>query len=192
MNQDRQRLAERLFEQSRAHDAAQSDRLSRFRNVEPATAVLLNLLVVAGAPKQVLELGTSNGYSTIWLGDACEHVGAAFVSVDNDAGRAQAAAENLRAAGLDVALEVDDAGRVLGRSQDAAWDFVFLDAERDAYASYWPDLRRILAPCGLLVIDNVLSHEDEVAEVTALIRADPGVLSAVVPVGAGLLLVAKP
>lgn len=192
MDRARLELAARVLERSRAHDAAEPDRLRRYRNLEPESAELLALLVTAKGPRRVLELGTSNGYSTLWLGDACERTGAELVSVDVDAARQEEAAAHLREAGLGgVTLRAEDAGAVLRESADASWDLVFLDAERDAYASYWPDLRRTLAPGGLLAIDNVLSHAAEVAEVTGLIAADEGVETTVVPVGAGLRLAVR-
>lgn len=191
MNEIRRQIAARLFQHSRAHDAGQTNRLARYRNLEPESAALLHLLVVATTPKRVLELGTSNGYSTLWLGDACEWIGASLVSVDVDARRLAEAAAHLYAASLQVQLREADVGDVLRGSPQAAWDFVFLDAERPAYVSYWPDLLRTLAPGGLVVIDNVLSHENDVAEVTALIEGDRRLLSTVVPIGAGLRLVLK-
>jgi predicted O-methyltransferase YrrM len=68
---------------------------------------------------------------------------------------------------------------------------IFLDAERHAYAGYWPDLVRVLRPGGLLAVDNVLSHADEVREFRALADGDSRVSQAVVPTGAGLLLVVR-
>lgn len=88
-----------------------------------------------------------------------------------------------------VELRTADAGTELASSGDGAYDFVFLDSERDAYVGYWEDLVRMLAPGGLVAVDNVLSHADEVAEFRALVEADPRVLSSVVPVGAGLMLI---
>jgi predicted O-methyltransferase YrrM len=80
---------------------------------------------------------------------------------------------------------------LLRDADDGAWGFVFLDAERPAYAGYWPDLLRALAPGALLVIDNVISHAEQVEEVTALIEAEPTVTTALVPIGAGLRVVVK-
>ena len=71
------------------------------------------------------------------------------------------------------------------------WQVVFLDAERPAYASYWPDLDRVLAPGGLLVVDNCLSHADQVRDFRVLVDASPGYCSTLVPVGAGLLMISK-
>jgi predicted O-methyltransferase YrrM len=80
----------------------------------------------------------------------------------------------------------------LSRSADGHWDFIFLDAERPAYAGYWPDLLRALdAQRGLLAMDNVLSHPDEVVEVTAQIEAEPTVETVLVPIGAGVRLVLR-
>jgi len=82
-----------------------------------------------------------------------------------------------------------DGGQVLADSPDGAFDFVFLDAERPLYTSWWPDLLRTLARPGLLVVDNVLSHAGEVEAFRALVDAEPAVASALVPIGAGTLLV---
>jgi predicted O-methyltransferase YrrM len=191
VDDERRAIAAAILAASREHDAAQSDRLARFRNVEPETAELLGVLVRAAGSRRVLELGTSNGYSTIWLADAAEAVGGSVISVDVDPGRVALARENLELAGLVVELRVEDAADTLTRSASDEWDLVFLDAERPAYVSYWPSLLRTLRPGGLLVVDNVLSHAAEVAEFLALASAEPSVTSALVPVGAGVQLVVK-
>jgi predicted O-methyltransferase YrrM len=192
MNARRRAIADEVLAAARAHDAAQSDRLARFRNVEPETAELLGVLVRATRARRVLELGTSNGYSTIWLADAVEATAGALKSVEIDPARTAMARANLGRAGLAAELVTGDAAETLRTSADGAWDLVFLDAERPAYAGYWPELVRALRPDGgLLAIDNVLSHAAEVAEVTALIAAEPAVTTVLVPVGAGLRLVVR-
>ena len=192
MRDERRRaFAAELLERSRAIDATRADRLERYRNVEPETAELLAVLVRACRPGRALEIGTSNGYSTIWLADACEAAGAQLLSVDVDPRRSGEAREHLSAAGLSAELRVEDAADTLGGSPDGHWGFVFLDAERPAYAGYWPDLLRTLAPGGLLAIDNVLSHAGEVEAVTELILAEPRVSSTLLPIGAGVRLVVR-
>jgi len=192
VNAERRAIADELLAAARAHDAAHSDRLARFRNVEPETAELLGVVVRATRARRVLELGTSNGYSTIWLADAVEATGGALTSVEIDPARTALARANLDRAGLTAELVTGDAAEALRASGDGAWDVVFLDAERSAYAGYWPELLRVLRPDGgLVAIDNVLSHAAEVAAVTALIAAEPAVTSALVPVGAGVRLVAR-
>jgi predicted O-methyltransferase YrrM len=184
-------LLDDLYAEGRAFDATREDRLERLRNVEPDTAALISLLIRATRPRRVLELGTSNGYSTLWLAEAAAAVGAALVSVEIDADRTAAARANLERAGLagGVELRSEDAADTLAASAVAEWDLVFLDAERPAYVSYWPELRRAIAPGGLLIVDNVISHADQVAEFRALVDADPGVHQALAPTGAGALLV---
>jgi predicted O-methyltransferase YrrM len=193
MDEVRRRLADELLVASREHDAAQADRLDRFRNVEPETAELLGVLIRATGARRIVELGTSNGYSTIWLADAAQATGGRVVSVDVDADRTELARANLAAAGLGdhVELRTEDAGAILAGAPDAGWEFVFLDAERPGYAGYLPDLVRTLAPRGVLAIDNVLSHAHELIEFTALIEREPGLTQAVVPVGAGLRLAVR-
>ncbi len=192
MNETRRRLVDQLYAASHEHDQAQSDRLDRFRNVEPPTAELLGVLIRATGARRILELGTSNGYSTIWLADAAQETGGTVLSVDVDSRRTELAGGNLRSAGLEelVELRTEDAAQTLAGSEDSEWEFVFLDAERPAYPGYLGDLVRTLAPGGLLAVDNVRSHEHELVEFTALIEAEPALTQTVVPVGAGLRLAA--
>ena len=141
----------------------------------------------------MLELGTSNGYSTVWLADAVAFNEGSLTSVELDPERTTQAAQNLERAGLRrvVDLRIQDAADTLRQSDDAEWDMIFLDAERPAYAGYWPDLVRGLRPRGVLAVDNVLSHAAEVAEFRALVRADERVSEALAATGAGVLLVVR-
>jgi predicted O-methyltransferase YrrM len=193
MNDERRALLEELYAESRAHDERQADRLARFRNVEPPTAELLAVLVRSAGARRVLEIGTSNGYSTLWLADAVEATGGELVSLEIDPARTALARENLERAGLAAVAELrtQDAGEALRSFADAEWDLIFLDAERPAYVGYWPDLVRILAPGGLLVVDNVISHAHQLVEFDALVRGDARFVVAQVAVGAGALLAVK-
>ena len=193
MDAARRRFVDDLYIRSREHDEALSDRLERFRSVEPPTAELLGVLIRATGARRILELGTSIGYSTIWLADAAESTGGSVVTVDVDPVRTELAAENLRVARLDALVEfrTDDAAETLARSGDAEWEFVFFDAERPAYPAYVRDLVRALAPRGLLAIDNVESHAHELVDFTSLIQAERALTQTVVPVGAGLRLAVR-
>jgi len=186
-------LLDQLHRDGVAFDGARSDRRERRRNLEPDSARLLHLLVLASGATRVLEVGSSNGYSTIWLAAAVAANAGEMVSVDLDEGRLSEARVNVAAAGLEdtVKLRREDAAATLAGSAEASLDLVFLDAERPEYPAYWADLVRVIRPGGLLAVDNVISHADEVADLRTLITADRRVTEALVPTGAGVLLVTR-
>lgn len=190
MDRHLREFLDRLHAEGREHDRAEPDRLRRRRNLEPDSAALLAMLVRAAGARTVLEIGTSNGVSTIWLADALRDTGGLLVSVDLDPAALDRARANLEQAGLSdrVELRAADGGTVLADLPDGALDVLFLDSERPEYPGWWRDVRRVLRPGGLLVVDNVLSHPDEVAEFLALADADPGVSGTVTPVGKGLFI----
>jgi predicted O-methyltransferase YrrM len=181
-------LLDELHRDGVAFDASQADRLHRRRNLEPDSAALLRLLILANELRSVLEIGTSNGYSTVWFCEAVSHTGGRVVSVDTDADALAQARANLERAGLVADLRVADGGDTLREVPAGSVDLLFLDAERTEYAGWWPHPRRALAPRGVLVVDNVLSHPAEVAEFQDLVENDPGLWSVVVPTGKGMLL----
>jgi predicted O-methyltransferase YrrM len=187
---ERRVIAAEVFAAGRDYDAGQPDRLSRLRNVEPETAELLAVLVRATRSRRILEVGTSNGHSTLWLADAAEAVGGHVETLDIDPRRTEAARANLERAELSTVAECRTIGaaQALAEYPDAAWDFVFLDAERPEYSGYWPNLRRALAPGAALAIDNAISHESELQTFKRLLGDDPRVTSALVPIGAGLIV----
>jgi predicted O-methyltransferase YrrM len=193
MDATRQTFLDELYAHGRAHDEQREDRLQRLRNVEPETAELLGVLVRAMSATRVLEVGTSNGYSTIWLADAAEAVGGTVISLEIEPDRTAQAASNLTEAGVKafVDLRTQDAAEALAAFADDAFDLIFLDAERPLYAGYWPDLIRILRPNGLLVVDNTLSHAKDLVEFSELVYASEQVTSTLVTVGAGVMLIVK-
>jgi predicted O-methyltransferase YrrM len=181
-------LAE-LFEQGATHDAAEPDRLRRLRNLEPETAALLTLVLRIAGARRIVEIGTSNGYSTIWLADAARATGGHVTSVDVE--QWPGVVDNLAQAGVEAELVIADGGQYLGRLPDASVDLLFLDAERVEYESWWPHPTRVVKNGGVLTMDNVLSHPDEVASVLALLDADPEFTGETVAVGKGLYLAVK-
>ena len=193
MDATRQAFLDELYAHGRAHDEQREDRLQRLRNVEPETAELLGVLVRAMKATRVLEIGTSNGYSTIWLGDAAEAVGGSVLSLEIEPERTAQAQRNVDEAGVAdfIELRTTDAGEALASFEDYAYDLIFLDAERPLYVSYRPDLVRVLVPNGLLVVDNTLSHAKELVDFSELVHEDGRVTSTLVTVGAGVLLAVK-
>jgi len=184
MDSPLQTLLAELYADGVHHDAAEPDRLLRRRNLEPDTAALLATLVRVAGARRVIEIGTSNGYSTIWLAVAARDVGGRVISVDTQ--EWPGVRQNLRRAGVSVDLRLLEAGAYLADLPSGSVDLLFLDAERTEYAGWWPHPLRVLRPGGVLAVDNVLSHPSEVADFLALVAGDPRCRTATVPVGKGL------
>ena len=175
------------------YDAATPDRSRHMFNITRDTGEFLAVLVRATSSLRVLEIGTSQGYSTLWLAEAAQAIGGAVTTVELAAEKVALASLNFTRSGLAafITLVQDDAGRLLQRSAAAAYDLVFLDSERPEYPGWWPDLSRVLSPGGLLVVDNATSHPEQIAAFVALVKADPGFSSCLVPLGKGEFLAVK-
>lgn len=183
---DLRKLLDDLYAEGQAFDARQEDRRDRRRNLEPDAAELLTMLLRVGTARDIVEIGTSNGYSTLWLAAAARDTGGTVTTVD--VAPATDAVANAERAGLRdlITFETGDGGAVLAARPDHSVDLLFLDAERPEYPGWWPHPKRVLRPGGFIAIDNVLSHPDEVRPFLGLIAADPDFTAATFAVGKGL------
>ena len=161
----------------------------RSRAVAPATGRFLFSLVAPNASCEVLEIGGSRGYSTIWLAAGVRYLGGHVVSLEADEQRAAAWRRNVAEAGLEEWAELveGDALETLAGLDDV-FDVVFLDAEKDDYERLFALARSKLEPGGLVVADNVLSHADTLEAYSAARQADPTLSSVTVPLDRGLEL----
>jgi predicted O-methyltransferase YrrM len=185
-------LAE-LEQFGRDNDGSTTERPRKMLNITRDTGELLSVLVRATVARRVLEIGTSNGYSTLWLANAARAIGGSVTTVEMSPYKLDLASNNFARSGLaSYILQVhDDAGRLLERSADGAFDMIFLDSERPEYPGWWPNLRRVLRPGGLIVVDNATSHPGEVAPFVALVKADAEFATSLVPVGNGEFFAVK-
>jgi predicted O-methyltransferase YrrM len=176
-----------------AHDGDPANAATRMLNITPDTGEFLAVLVKATGARRILEIGTSNGYSTLWLAAAAAPVDGAVTTIELAHEKIEMARANFARAGLDtrITLLEGDAGAMLDSLFDASFDLLFLDSKRSAYLDWWPDIRRVLRPGGLLVVDNATSHAQEMAAFTAAVRADAGFTTSLVPVGKGEFLAVK-
>ncbi len=172
----------------RENDQRVSERRYKLLNLSRPTAELIWLLLQASRRRSVLEIGTSNGYSTIWLAQALRcQPGARLVSIERFAEKLAQARANLNRAGLlsRVELVEGDATEAV-RSLAPPFDCVFFDADRISAPAQLEILLPKLTPDALLLADNVLSHPPEVAAYRAMVEGLPGFVWTVAAVGKGL------
>jgi caffeoyl-CoA O-methyltransferase len=155
--------------------------------VAPTTGRFLLSLVAPQTGCEVLEVGAGRGYSTIWLAAGVRHFGGRVVSLEIDREVAADWRRNVAAAGLENWAELveGDALETLGRIDDV-FDVVFLDAAKKDYERLFELARPKLEPGGLVLADNVLSHEEVLGAYSAARQADPGLVSVTVPLDRGV------
>ena len=186
-----QHYMQALYQNFTAFDAQQTDRIQRYRNVEPESALFLAMQIHIQQSKEILEIGTSTGYSTLWLAHAAQQTQGRVTTLEIDPARTAQAQQHAQELGLDDVIDfcVGDAEKYLAKVTQQ-YDFIFLDAERDAYVGYWAFLQKMLNPCGgVLIVDNVISHAAQVKCFIELIENDPRFISMTLPIGAGLYMV---
>jgi predicted O-methyltransferase YrrM len=161
----------------------------RSRAVAPTTGQFLFSLVAPQTACEVLEIGGSRGYSTVWLGAGVRYLGGRVVSVERDPQAAARWRENVAEAGLEdwVELIEADALEVLHELEDV-FDVVFIDAEKSQYEHYFAHARKRVEAGGLVVADNVLSHRETLEEYSRARQSDPTLLSTTLPLDRGLEL----
>jgi predicted O-methyltransferase YrrM len=186
VNPARAAQLEQLSILGRTHDAVEPEHSGRMLNITPDTGQLLWILLRAIDARAVLEIGTSNAYSTIWLADALEDRGGRVTTLERLPGKIELADHQLREARLRDRVDIIEGQAIDSlRALDGPFDLVFLDADRASYLDYLPLLVDLLRPGGLLVTDNVTSHPDEVAEFLEAVRADERLQTVTVPIGNG-------
>jgi predicted O-methyltransferase YrrM len=169
-----------------SNDATVTDRPRRMLNITPDTGQLLRILVRATGAQRILEVGTSNGYSTMWLARAATETGGHVTSLERLPEKVELAQANFERSGLAPWISIRQ-GVALDTlaTLDGPFDLIFLDADRASYLAYLDLLLPLLKVGGLLVTDNVVSHAGEIAEFLARVKHDPHLDSVTVPVGNG-------
>jgi predicted O-methyltransferase YrrM len=146
-------------------------------------------LVAPQTDCEVLDIGGSRGYSTIWLGAGVRHLGGRVLSLENDPAKTEAWRRNVADAGLELTAELidGDAFETLRRIDDV-FDIVFIDAEKEDYEALFELARPKVEPGALVIADNVLSHEETLGAYSRARQADPTLESVTVPLDRGLEL----
>jgi predicted O-methyltransferase YrrM len=177
----------RLEAEDAAERAAGLPSAQRSRQVQAPTGRLLFALAASQAGVEVLEIGGSRGYSSIWLAAGARVLGGRVISLEQDPVKCSAWRSNIAAAGLEEWAELveGDAFATLEATDDV-FDLVFLDAEKEDYEALFALARPLLEPGGLVVADNVLSHVESLGAYSAARQADPALSSVTVPLDRGL------
>lgn len=160
---------------------------ARLRQIPEVTGRFLAMLAACAPSGRVLEIGTSAGYSAMWISLACLEKGSSLTTFEVAPDKAGVARETFEAAGVEMIAQViqGDARDYLPAYSDVA--FCFLDAEKDVYMDCYELVVPRLVRGGMLVADNVVSHREVLKDFVNVALADDRVDSLVVPIGNGLL-----
>ncbi len=175
----------------------QKDRLSgkspmeRLRQIPPETGKFIALLAAIAPEGAYLEIGTSGGYSAMWLSLACKELGRKLITFEVLEEKANLARETFRIAGLEKVVEliIGDAKEYLQNYKNVA--FCFLDAEKEDYYDYYEKIVPNMVTGGLLIADNVISHKAILKLMMERVLKDERVDALVVPIGRGELVCRK-
>jgi predicted O-methyltransferase YrrM len=187
MREDVQKLLKRLEAAGLEHDSTETEHSRKFLNLEPPTAEVIAMLLRIACVRNLLEIGTSNGYSTVWLASTIGPLGGRVTSIDRETGKQAMARENLAAVDLlrYVDLFLGDATEIATRLP-GPFDCIFLDADRVSAPKQLDMLLPKLSRPALLLADNATSHPDQIAGYLARVEAIEGISHTIIRVGKGL------
>ncbi len=165
--------------------------LQRLRQITPETGMFLALLAAAAPEGTYLEIGTSAGYSALWLALACKELGRKLVTFEVLEEKVNLAMETFRIAGIEEIVELirGDAREYLPNYQNIS--FCFLDAEKDVYLECYEKVIPNMMRGGLLIADNAISHKNILKKMLERALHDERVDALVVPIGNGELFCRK-
>jgi predicted O-methyltransferase YrrM len=164
----------------------------KYWNIPPESGNLLNLIIKTAGYKNILEIGTSNGYSTIWLADAARYNSGHVTGIEFYQERIDLAESNFARCELSQYITVKQ-GKALDiiPKLDSEFDLVFIDANKSEYIKYFELIHNKLNKNGLIAADNVTSHKEDLQDFLDLILNHPEYQTSYLPFGGGLLLAYK-
>lgn len=182
----------RALEKMSARQKAEGmEHFVRLRQVPLETGRFLAIMAATAPPGRYIEIGTSGGYSGLWISLACRALGRRLTTFELADAKVDLATETFREAGVDDIVEIvrGDARDHLASQRDVS--FCFLDTEKDLYEDCYDLFAPNMVSGAVLVADNVLSHEEAVEGFMKTVEEDGRFDSMTVPVGSGLLLARK-
>ncbi|SRR6266568_5953108 len=163
----------------------------RLRQIPPEVGKFIALLAASAPDGPIIEIGTSAGYSTLWIALAARATGRKVATVEIDSDKVELARATFAAAGVEDTINLvhGDALGHLSHVRDVA--FCFLDAEKDVYDPCYDLIVPRMVSGGILVADNAISHERELRPMLDRALADDRLDSVLVPIGSGDLVCRK-
>lgn len=165
-----------------------------FWNVPRKTGVLMNSFIKMMNIKSALEIGTSNGYSGIWLAKALKQTGGKLTTIEFYEKRQSIAKENFKICGVDDVVRPiqGSACEILASfDENEKFDFVFIDACKKEYVKYFEMIKPHLTPKALIVADNIISHAEKVQDFIDAVDADDEFQYEILEVPGGILVAYK-
>ncbi len=186
------RVMRALEERDAADRVDGTPRSERLRAVRPEVGELLCTLALGTGARTIVEIGTSAGYSTLWLAVAARRNGGRVTTFEVDPAKVELAARTFAEAGVADVVELRPEDGLEGlRGYDAEADLVFLDAEKELYEALLSPAATALRPGGLLVADNLTSHAEALDGFRRSALGHPALSGLVVPIGRGELVAVK-
>ena len=180
-----------LEELGHSNDSIEPERSKKYLNITRDTGEFLSVLVKSTRSQKILEVGTSNGYSTIWLASSLPENGL-VTTIEYSLQKFNEAKINFENANLTSKIE-----QIHGEAKKSLiklsgqFDIIFLDADRSLYMSMIIEIEKLLKPGGLIVTDNAISHEHELSEFMGYFKRKTEYSCCLVPVGKGEFLAYK-
>ena len=165
-----------------------------FWNIPRKTAVLINTFIKMMSAKNALEIGTSNGYSGIWIAKALKQTGGKLTTIEFYEKRQSVAIENFKKCGVyDVIRPIQgSACDIISKfAPEEKFDFVFIDASKREYIKYFELIKPHLTEKALIVADNITSHAEKVQDFIDAVDADNEFQYEIVEVPGGILFAYK-
>lgn len=152
----------------------------------------LHALVTAGRFQHALELGTGLGYSGLWIASALQATGGTLLTIDANGEKSDASRAAFERAGVGeiISMRVGRIAEIL-TTLNGAFDFVFIDADKDNMLEYWRLLQPLLQPNATIVTDNVNTHPRQLAEYLSHVRSLPEFYSTPLAIGNGMELTVR-
>lgn len=168
-----------------------SAKLQRLRQVPPRTGKLLALLATLAPAGTYVEVGTSGGYSALWISVGLKEMNRTLKTFEILPEKVKIAKETFKVAEVEKYIELieGDARTHLSNLSNIA--YCFLDAEKEYYEDCYNLIVPNMVKGGILIADNVISHQEDLEEMLMKVKADNRVDSMTIPVGKGLLFCRK-